>query len=225
MAKTGIGLLDILALVATLLPLIPVFIIFISKAYKTDTLALLMGLCLVSFIGHLILYIPKFVSIDTTFISASFGLVNYIILFLLLQLVIGGRFLKEFLKMMLISFISVVVTIYSTAGIPAHYASIQFVQSLIMIPLTVIALFQLIKRHDVFIFLSPMFWVASGTFFFYSMFLLTQSIPDYKGVIPNTPEHEKKVLLLVIVFIQFIFYIIAAVVAARGGKQQEVIPD
>ena len=109
MAKTGIGLLEILALVAILLPLVPVLIIFISRSYKTDTLALLMGLCLISFIGHLILYLPKFVPIDTMFIRASFELFNYIILLLLLHMVIEGKWLRELLKIFLISFISVVL--------------------------------------------------------------------------------------------------------------------
>lgn len=222
MAKTGIGLFEILALVAILLPLIPVFIIFISRSYKTDTLALLMGLCLVSFIGHLLLYVPRFVPIDIEFITASFELFNYIILLVLFHLVIDGRWLKELLKIMLISFVSVVITIYSIRGIAPYHPNIEVVQSLIIIFLALVALFQLIKSHDVFIFLSPMFWVASGTFFYYSMFLLTQSIPDYKQAVAGTPEHQKRILLLVIVLVQFIFYIIAAAVAANGERRERI---
>ena len=109
MAKTGIGLLEILALVAILLPLVPVFIIFISKAYKQDVLALLMGLCLVSFIQNLILYVPRFVSVDILFIRASFQLINYIILLLLLKMVIEGKWLQEGIKILLVSFVSVVL--------------------------------------------------------------------------------------------------------------------
>src|SRR5688500_11006330 len=153
MPKTGIGLLEILSLVAILLPLIPVFIIFISKSYKEDILALLMGLCLISFIQNLILYIPQFVALDILFIRASFHLINYIILLLLLHLVIEGKWLREGMKILLVSFVSVVITIYSTRGISAYLANIEMVQALLMILLNFIVLLQLIRRHDIFIFL------------------------------------------------------------------------
>ncbi|MBC7829714.1 MAG: hypothetical protein H7122_18365 [Chitinophagaceae bacterium] len=223
MPKTGIGLLEILALVAILLPLLPVFIIFISKAYKQDLLALLMGLCLVSFIQNLILYIPRFVPLDMLFIKASFQLINYIILLLLLKVVIIGKWQREGLKILLVSFASVVITIYSTQGIAVYLGNIEIVQALLLILVTLIALFQLIRGLDIFIFLSPMFWIAGGTFFYYSMFLITQSIPEYKSVLQGTPLQQKKALLLIIIIIQFIFYIIAAIVAGNKNKENRMI--
>jgi hypothetical protein len=220
MPKTGIGLLQILSLVAILLPLVPVFIIFISKTYKEDVLALLMGLCLVSFIQNLILYVPRFVQLDVLFIRASFHLFTYTILLLLLQLVIEGKWLREGLKLLLVSFVSVVITIYIIGGISTYLGNIEIAQALLMIALNFIALLQLIRRHDIFIFLSPMFWIAGGTFFYYSMFLLTQSLPDYNTILPAESQ-QKKVLILVIIVIQFVFYIIAATVAAnkRGDEK------
>lgn len=220
MPKTGIGLLEILALVAILLPLIPVFIIFISKAYKQYTLALLMGLCLVSFIQNLILYIPRVVPIDILFIRAIFQLINYIILLLLLKAVITGKWLREGMKILLVSFVSVAVTIYSTKGIALYLGKIEIVQALILILITLIALFQLIRSLDIFIFLSPMFWIAGGTFFYYSMFLITQAIPEYKVVLQGIPQQQKQALLLVIIIIQFSFYIIAAIVAGNKNKEE-----
>jgi hypothetical protein len=222
MPKTGIGLLQILSLVAILLPLVPVFIIFISKTYKEDVIALLMGLCLVSFIQNLFLYIPQFVQLDGLFIRASFHLFNYIILLLLLQLVIEGKWLREALKLLLVSFVSVVITIYTTIGVSTYLGNIEIAQALLMIFLNFIALLQLIRRHDIFIFLSPMFWIAGGTFFYYSMFLLTQSLPEYKPVL-SAESQQKKVLLLVIILIQFSFYTIAATVAANKNKDDKII--
>ena len=223
MPKTGIGLLEILSLVAILLPLIPVFIIFISKTYKEDVLALLMGLCLVSFIQNLILYVPRFVPLDVLFIRASFHLINYIILLLLLQLVVEGKWLREGIKIVLVSFVSVVITIYSTRGIPTYLGNIETAQALLMIVLNVVVLLQLIKRHDIFIFFSPMFWIAGGTFFYYSMFLLTQSLPEYKAIVQGEPQQQKRVLLLVIMLIQFVFYTIAAAVAANKNQDERIM--
>ncbi|HKH62528.1 MAG TPA: hypothetical protein VKA49_16910 [Flavitalea sp.] len=223
MPKTGIGLLEILSLVAILLPLIPVFIIFISKTYKEDILALLMGFCLVSFIQNLILNLLQFVPLDILFIKASFHLITYIILLLLLQLVIEGKWIREGIKILLVSFVSVVITIYITRGISVYLRNIEIAQALLMIVLNFIVLLQLIRKHDIFIFLSPMFWIAGGTFFYYCMFLLTQSLPEYKAVLQGESQQQKRALLLVIILIQFVFYIIAATVAANKNKDDRMI--
>lgn len=225
MPKTGIGLLEILSLVAILLPLVPVFIIFISKLYKEEVLALLMSLCLISFIQNLILYIPRLVTVDTLFIRAIFELIHYIIFLILLHLVVGGKLIREGIKVLLVSFVSVVLTIYATLGIPVYLVNIEITQALIIIVLTVFVLLQLIRSHDIFIFLSPMFWIAGGTFFYHSMFLLTQSIPEYKEVLQNTPQEQKKILVLVIIVIQFVFYIVAAGVASNKNKEHRMMTN
>lgn len=181
-----------------------------------------MGLCLVTFIQNLLLYVPRFVPLDIFFIRAIFQLINYIILLVLLQVVIEQKWLRELTKLLLVSFVSVVVTIYSIAGISGYLPKIETIQSLLLIALNLIVLFQLIKSRDIYIFLSPMFWIAGGSFFYYCMFLLTQSIPEYKGISAETPQ--KKILLLVIILIQFIFYIIAATVAANKNKDERMIP-
>ena len=180
-----------------------------------------MGLCLVSFIQNLILYVPQFVQLDVLFIRASFHLFNYVILLLLLQLVIEGKWLREALKLLLVSFVSVVITIYTTSGISPYLGNIEIAQASLMIFLNFIALLQLIRRHDIFIFLSPMFWIAGGTFFYYSMFLLTQSLPEYKMILPAESQ-QKKVLMLVIILIQFVFYTIAATVAANKDQDDKM---
>jgi hypothetical protein len=222
MDKTGIGLLEILALVAILLPLIPIFIIFVTKAYKEDTLALLMVLCLVSFIQNLILYVPKFVSIDILFIRATFHLAQFIILLILLEMVVSGKWLQEGIKILLVSFVSVVITVYSLKGIQHSIKIIELMQALFLILITVIALLQLIRSQDIHIFHSPMFWVAVGTFFHYSIFLITQSVPEYKAVLHGEPE-QRKILLLIIILVQFIFYTIAASVAGKKNGDDQMI--
>lgn len=222
MDKTGIGLLDILALVAILLPLVPIFIIFISKAFKQDALALLMVLCLITLIQNLILYIPKFASVDLLFIRATFQLAQFIILLILLQVVIAGKWLREGLKILLVAFVSITITVYCLKGIQHYITTIGMIQALLLLLVTILALLQLIKSQDIYIFLSPLFWIASGTFFYYSMFLITLSIPEYKALLREEPE-EKKVLLVIIMLVQFIFYIIAATVAGNKDKNDQRI--
>ena len=210
--------MEILGLVAILLPLVPVFIIFISKAYKQDQLALLMVFCLVSVIQNLILYIPKTASVDVFFVRAVFQLAHFIILMILLEMVVQGRWFKEGIKILLVSFVSVVITIYIFEGISRYLPAIEVFQSLMLILITLTAVLQLIRSHDIHIFLSPMFWVTGGTFFYYSMFFLTQSIPDYILIIRGEPQ-QKKLLLLIITLVQFAFYTVAAKVA--GDKNED----
>jgi len=222
MEKTGIGLLEIFGLVAILLPLVPVFIIVVLKTYKHDVLALLAILCLISFIQNLILYIPKFAVTDLIFIKATFQLVNFIILFIILETVIANKSLRKGMKMFLVSFVSVVLTTYSLQGISKYSGNIELAQGVLIIIVAVIALLQLIRIHDIFIFFSPMFWIATGTFFYYSMLLLTQSLPEYNSVISGTLQQQKKILLLIIILIQFGFYIIAASVAGIKNKENKM---
>ena len=213
MAKTGIGLIEILALVAILLPLIPVFIIFIFRAYKHEALSLLMVFCLLSFIQNLILYIPGFIPINSLFIRATFQLSHFVILLLLLRMIVKGRWLREGLKVLLVSFFSVVITVYGLRGVGPYFRTIEMLQAFFLIGITLVALFQLIRKQDLFIFNSPMFWIVAGTFFYYSMFLLTQSLPEYNPVIAGIPYQQKRVLLLIIILIQYLFYTIAAAVS------------
>jgi hypothetical protein len=222
MEKTGIGLLEVLAWVAIMLPLVPIFIIIVSKAFKQDTIALLMVLCLLSFIQNLILYIPKFITVDLLFIRAIFQLAQFIILLVLLQMVVSGKWLREGIKILLVSFVSVTITVYCVQGVQHPFTAIGIIQAVLLISITMLALFQLIRTQDIYIFLSPLFWIAGGTFFYYSMLLLTLSIPEYKALLREEPQ-QKKVLLIIIMLVQFIFYIIAATVAGNRNKDDHRI--
>jgi hypothetical protein len=222
MDKTGIGLLEVLALVAILLPLVPILILFASKAYKQDSLALLMVFSLVSFIQNLILYVPKFVSVDILFIRATFQLAQFIILLILLEMELTAKWLKEGIKILLISFVSVIITVYSLQGIQDYIRVIELIQALVLIVFTVFTLLQLIKSYDIQIFHCPVFWIATGILFYYCMFFITQSIPEYTTALQEAPQ-QKKALLLIIMIIQFVFYTIAATVAGSKNKDDHTI--
>src|SRR5688572_16567139 len=112
MDKTGIGLIDILALVAILLPLVPIFIIFISQAYSREVFALLTAFCIVTFIQNLILYIPKFTAGNSIFLKAFFQLSQFIIILFLLKMSMPKKWLQEGTKILLVAFVSMVITIY-----------------------------------------------------------------------------------------------------------------
>ena len=182
-----------------------------------------MGLCLVSFIQNLILYIPGSLPVDVFFVRGSFELITYFILLIIMKRIVKGRLVREVIKVALVSFVSIVITIYCIQGAKANLGNIEMIQAMMLIMISLFALFQLIRSQDIFIFLSPMFWITAGTFFYYSMLLLTESIPDYKNVSDDTPFQQKKVLLMIMILVQFIFYIIAALVAGDKNKERRII--
>jgi hypothetical protein len=140
-----------------------------------------------------------------------------------MKLILKGRLVREVIKVLLVSFVSIVITIYCLQGVTANLGNIEIAQALVLVAVTLFALFQLIKTQDIFIFLSPMFWITAGTFFYYSMLLLTQSIPDYRPASDDTPFQQRKALLMVMIIIQFIFYIIAAAVAGNKNKDHRIM--
>ena len=94
-------------------------------------------------------------------------------------------------------------------------------ECIILVCLSLLALFHIIKNQDIYIFYSPLFWIAGGTFFYYTMYLLTQSLPE-KNTLPSTPNEQKQMLLLIIIFVQFIFYTIAASVAGKSEGNDRI---
>ena len=221
MEKTGIGLYEILSLVTILLPLIPLFIIFISKSYRQDSISLLMIFCMVSFIQNVILYVPGLVTINQAFIKIVFALAQFVLLLLIIRLTMDSKFIREGIKIVLISFVTVVITLFTLNRVQDYGLNIEIGECIILVCLTLLALFHIIKNQDMFIFYSPLFWIAGGTLFYYTMYLLTQSLPE-KNTHPATPNEQKRMLLLIIIFVQFIFYTIAAAVAGKSGGNDRI---
>ena len=221
MEKTGIGLYEILSLVTILLPLIPLFIIFISKSYRQDALSLLMIFCMVSFIQNVILYVPGLVTINQDFIKIVFALAQFVLLLLIIRVTMDSKFIREGIKIILVSFVTVVITLFTLNRVQAYGLSIEIGECIILVCLSLLALFHIIKNQDIYIFYSPLFWIAGGTFFYYTMYLLTQSLPE-KNTLPSTPNEQKQMLLLIIIFVQFIFYTIAASVAGKSEGNDRI---
>ena len=157
MEKTGISIPDALCLMAILLPLIAILIIFIRRTWQQDIMVFLGALCLLSFMQHLIVYIPQLVPVNITFINSVFGLSEFALLLYLFKLVIQPVWIRESIHAALISFTSVAITIYTLRGTEAYSFKLAMAEALILLPVAVVALLQLIRDKQLFIFQSPMF--------------------------------------------------------------------
>lgn len=200
---------------AILLPVIPILIIFIRRTWQQDIMIFLGAISLLSFMQHLMAYVPTLIPVNTTFVNSIFGLGEFALLLYLFRLVINTGWIREVMHAILIAFTSVAITTYVLRGTETHSFILSMTAAFLLLFSAVIALLQLIREKQLFIFQSPLFWVAGGSICYFSMFMLT----GFVGKGTQALQQEKMILLSVINDIRFIFFIIAAYIA-RPKKEQ-----
>lgn len=215
MVKTGISIPEILSWLAILLPVISILTIFIRRTWQQEIMIFLGALCLLSFLQHLMIYIPKLVPLNNTSINSIFSLGEFALLLYLFKMNIEPAWLREIIHIVLISFLSVAITTYSLRGTETYSFPLAMTAAFILLLVAVIALLQLIRDKQLFIFQSPMFWIAGGNICYFSMFILT----GFVGTLAL--QQEKQILLYVINSIRFIFFIVAAYTARQKKEQME----
>jgi hypothetical protein len=222
MVKTGISIPEIFSWIAILLPVIPILIIFIRRTWQQEIMIFLGALCLLSFLQHLMIYIPKLVPLNSTSVNSVFGLGEFALLLYLFKMTIEPTWLREIIHTVLISFLSVAITTYALQGTETHSFALAMTAAFILLSVAVIALLQLIRDKQLFIFQSPMFWIAGGNICYFSMFILTGFVGSQeKGTLAL--QQEKMILLSVINSIRVIFFIVAAYTARQKKEQMERI--
>jgi hypothetical protein len=220
MVKTGLSIPDALSLLAILLPVIPIIIIFLRRSWLQDFMIFLGMICLLSCMQHVLVWVPSLAPGSVNLINNIFGLGEFVLLLYLFKQVIPVRWLKELLHTVLIAFTSIAITIYTLRGTESYSFKLSFAAAFIMLLVAIVALLQLIRDKQLFIFQSPMFWIAGGNICYFTMFILTGfvGIQGNEGV---ALQHEKLILLSVINGIRYMFFIAAAYVAPQ--KEEKAI--
>lgn len=213
MVKTGVTLLDILTLLVILLPLGPVFIIFLRKSYNYEALNFLGALCILSFIQYLLLLLPLSLQLERPSIKALFSLFEFAALVLLFRSTFAKNFVRETLSVLLFSFLSVVITLYTIIGINENAWSIAMLINTALVAMTLVALVRLIRNDNLVLFNSPIFWIAAGTLCYYSMCVLTETVTFYRWDVSGNPEEQKAILLCIANLARFAAYTVAAWIA------------
>ena len=212
MVKTGDNIFHALSLVAILLPLVPFAVIFLRHVYHFPVMNFLRLFCFFTFIQHAILTFPELTQSATPFVTAAFRLAEFAFLFYLLRITITSSRLRYMMNLLLVSFISVIVTIKVLKGVDAYPKPIAFVQAFIILGMTIIVLLQLVRNKQIILFESPIFWVAAGTFCYVGMYLFMNLVLARQTSISQETELEKNMVLSVVDMMRFIFYTIAAYV-------------
>ncbi|NII27115.1 hypothetical protein HB364_18650 [Pseudoflavitalea sp. X16] len=218
MVKTGISIPEVFSIMAILLPVIPILIIFIRRTWQQDIMIFLGAICLLSFLQHLMIYIPRLIPANNNSINSVFGLGEFAVLLYLFKMIITTGWLREIMNTVLIAFLSVAITAYALRGTETHSFALAIAAAFILLVAAVIALLQLIRDKQLFIFQSPVFWIAGGNICYFSMFILTGFVgAQGKGTLAL--QQEKMILLSVINGIRFIFFIVAANMARKEKEQ------
>lgn len=212
MVKTGSEIFAVLSILATIAPLLPILILFIRRAAITPTLNLLRIICLLAFIQNLAISIPDLTTLYQPFISAIFRLVELSLLFYLFVQAALPKRLREIMSMLLVSFVSVIITVYVFRGADAFPSAITGIESAVLVILSLIALLKLISNRGIILFREPLFWIAGGVICYFGTYLFIEILTRVQTGL-SQDIREKLIVFWLAGIIRFFFFAIAAWVA------------
>lgn len=212
MVKTGSEIFTVLTILATLAPLFPVLILFIRHIPPNPTLNLLRVVCIAVFVQNVLFSIPGLNPLYKPFISAAFRLGEFSLLYILfVQATLPKRF-QEVMKMLLISLLSVIVTVYYFRGADAFPATITALESALLVCLAFTCLARLIGNRGIILFQETLFWIAGGVICYFGTYLFIEIITHTKLGL-SQDINEKLTVFSLAGISRFLFFSIAAIVA------------
>ncbi len=212
MVKTGSEIFAVLSILATIAPLLPIFLLFIRHVPLTPTLKLLRISCVLAFLHNLALSIPDLTTLYQPFISAIFRLTELSVLYYLFVQAALPKRLRETMVMLLVSFVSVIVTVHAFRGVNAFPGAITAIQSAILVTLALVVLFKLISDRGIVLFRQPLFWIAGGVMCYFGTYLFIEIITRVKTGLSHD-VNEKLIVFWLAGISRFFFFAIAAWVA------------
>jgi hypothetical protein len=223
MVETGGSIFIALPLVVMLLSLLPVYILFVRKVAITAILNVLRAVCFFAFLQYLTLYFlqPGLPALQTGFRLAEFTLVFY-----LFKLMMTSNQTKDLMNMVLVSFLSIVITIFSLKGITAFAGIITIIEASLLTVLAFVVLFQLISNKQIAMPNEPGFWIAGGMLCFFGMVVFMEAIAGNQTQLSQQIQQEKGFIVMVADILRMVFFIVAASIAGKNtnGNNDQAPP-
>lgn len=216
MVKTGGSIFIALPLVVMLLSLLPVYILFVRKVTVSAILNVLRALCLFVFLQYLTLY---FIQPGVAALQTAFKLAEFTLAFYLFKLLMTSAQTKDLMKMGLVSFLSVIITIYALKGIAAYAGIITLIQSSLLTVLAIVTLYQLISNRQIMIANEPGFWIAGGLLCYNGMVVLMEAVAGNPTGLPLQIQQEKEMIITIADMLRMAFFIVAATMAGKNNKE------
>lgn len=215
MHKTGSSILFVFSLAAILLPLLPLAMILIRRSFDKPKMGVLAALCLIAFFRQVLLLVAPSPQSDDQFINALFDVAELTALMFLFRAVIQHKRLRQLFPPIMASLLSVVLTVYFLKGVSAYASGIGIFLSIFILLVSLLAIGYIMIDEQSFILSSPVFWIASGTFCYEAMFLLSEAIRAYEHELTADTATERFILLAAVYMVRYVFYIIAAYVSGE----------
>jgi hypothetical protein len=222
MVKTGGSIFIALPLVVMLLSLLPVYILFVRKVNVLTILNVLRALCLFVFLQYLTLH---FIQPGVPELKTAFRLAEFTLAFYLFTLMMSSNQVKDLMKMMLVSFLSVIITIYAIKGVTAYAGIITTVQSTLLTILATVALYQMISNRQIMMANEPGFWIAGGLLCYNGMVVFMEAIAGNQLGLSLQIQQEKDLILTVADMLRMVFFIVAAVMAGKSNNNNNNIEE
>jgi hypothetical protein len=213
MVKTGGSIFIALPLVVMLLSLLPVYILFVRKVAVLTILNVLRALCLFVFLQYLTLH---FIQPGVPALKTAFRLADFTLAFYLFKLMMTSAQVKDLMKMLLVSFLSVIITIYVLKGVTAYAGIITIIQSTLLTILAMVTLYQLISERQIMMANEPGFWIAGGLFCYNGMVVFMEAITSNQISLSLQIQQEKDLIIIVADMLRMVFFIVAAAMAGKN---------
>jgi hypothetical protein len=220
MPKTGSILLDILSVLDIFAPLLPILIILIRKEYFQETMNFLMILCLIDFLWSLVLYIIPDTPEPTAIINHVFSFLEFSILTYIFMTLLPMQARKWVSILFVCTMGSIVLTMLAN-GVDHKIPLLEWFIRASLILISLFSLLKLVSGDSLHIFNNPLFWIAVGSFFFFSITGLISA------VVPDFGNHEQKnilgkqVLWEIAALARFFFYTMATLYFDPTKKKQK----
>lgn len=208
MPKTGDPLFDYLIITVSFFPLLPVIFIFFKKAYRKEQLNFLMVVCLLNFMQAMSLRFTHLGEENQLIINNIFPLPEMVLLTLLF-LPLPRKKIRDLLTIFLVAFLSVTVTYFSVKGWGTSGREFEMIESATIIAVILLRMPSLIRSSNLFIFQSPLFWIAGGSLFYFLIYILLAVVGD--------PKEEGELLFLTMAgAVRYLLYLVAVLVEKDG---------
>ena len=195
MVITGNSITNTFSLVNILLPLWPAWTLLVQRNRRPVWANWLLTLCIFNLLVHLLPLI-SFFSLFEHVIRPVADLIEFSLEFFLLRYFVTKGKAKDLTQLLLVAFLSVILTLYWQQGTNIHEQELNIIEAGVLISLALIGLIQLAFQRKMVIFNTPLFWIACGTLIYYSMKILVDLLAA--GLPGSTDLHQQKMLMLTI---------------------------
>lgn len=220
MVETGSILPLWLHLASIALPLVTALWILFHRSFREETLTLLMLLSLLLFSKNILLYLPGFKTGTAAVYYSLFETGEFALLLLLFKSSFRNPLLRTITNYLLVAFLSVILTLHFSHPDTNYLKPVALVQAAFLVFFSLANLSVLIKNQYVFIFHSPLFWIAGGTLF-YSCMVLAAELISMQGWL-NQQGEEKILLIACFALVRLFFYFVAAIINRHGPLEDEL---